>query len=97
VNRAASASRPSGIDPSREVHIMPLAGAETKNRTFMQPPPSAQRSDLVLSFLCDARTAAKGFQILEEVCLRPGFDPDPQLLFADTATSFVTSSLPPSC
>jgi len=35
VNRAARASRPCGVDPSQE-QIMPLAGAETKNRTFMQ-------------------------------------------------------------
>jgi putative SOS response-associated peptidase YedK len=36
VNRAARASRPCGHRSFAQEQIMPLAGAETKNRTFMQ-------------------------------------------------------------
>jgi hypothetical protein len=51
---------------------MPLARGLTKKRTFMQPPPPAQRSDLILPLL-DTRTSLRAFQILEEVCLASGF------------------------
>jgi hypothetical protein len=38
----------------------------------MQPPPPAQRSDLILPLL-DTRTYAEGLSYLEEVCLASGF------------------------
>jgi hypothetical protein len=58
----------------------------------MQPPPSAQRSDLVLSPRYPK--ACRGpFQIPEENYLGPDFDPEQHFL---VVTSSATSSLPPS-
>jgi hypothetical protein len=46
----------------------------------MQPPPTAQRSDLILPLL-DTRTPAEGLSDpLKRFVLRPGFDPEPQFL-----------------
>jgi hypothetical protein len=59
--------------------IMLLAGAETKNRTFMQQP-HAQRSGLILPCR-DTERLQRAFQILwRGFALRPGCDPEAQSL-----------------
>ena len=58
----------------------------------MQPPPSAQRSDLVLSPRYP-KACRDPFQIPEENYLGPDFDPEQHFL---VVTSSATSSLPPS-
>jgi hypothetical protein len=92
VSRAAvRLGRAASIPRARTVQA--LVSGPIKNRTFMQPPPSAQRSDLVLSPRYPK--ACRGlFQIREELYLRPSFDPEPQ--FPVATISFATSSLAPS-
>ena len=75
--------------------IMPLAGAETKNRTFMQSP-AAQRPGLMMPRR-DTERLQRTFQILwRGFALRPGCDPEGgNLSVAGMATSFsLKSSLP---
>src|SRR5712664_154980 len=58
---------------------MPLAGTESKNRTFMQQLP-AQRSDLILPCRYTERRQTTPHILWRGFALRPGCDPEAQFL-----------------
>ncbi|WP_130212414.1 hypothetical protein [Bradyrhizobium genosp. SA-3] len=74
VNRAAQRLGLAALIPrARANHV--LAGAETKNRTFMQQPP-AQRSGLILACRDTERLQRTLHILWEGLAIHPGCDPE---------------------
>ena len=97
VNRAARASRPCGIDPSRKSRSCPSPGHKQKTGPLCRPPP-AQRSGLILPLPRYSNGCKGHFRSFGEVslCVRVAIRRR-NFSVVDTTTSFsLKSSLPPS-